>query len=105
MPSLRGSAMPHVDYEFSKPLKPVPYEAALKQLRLFAVTHRRIREDYPWSSGIPHGVHLRTSNPQRAKRPRLQVPPTEMLYAPSPISNYLIFTAVASPLQIPVEAF
>ncbi len=42
-------------------------------------------QDYPWSLGIPHGVHLCTSNPQRATRPRLQVPPTVMLYAPSPI--------------------
>ncbi len=42
-------------------------------------------QDYPWSSGIPHGVHLRTSDPQRTTRSRLQVPPTAMLYAPSPI--------------------
>ncbi len=42
-------------------------------------------QDYPWSPGIPHGVHLRTSNPKRATRPRPQVPPTAMLYAPSPI--------------------
>ncbi len=42
-------------------------------------------QDYPWSPGIPHGVHLRLSNPPRATRPRLQVPPTAMLDAPSPI--------------------
>ncbi len=42
-------------------------------------------QDYPWSHGIPHGVRLRTSNPHRATRPHLQVPPTAMLYAPSPI--------------------
>ncbi len=42
-------------------------------------------QGYPWAPGIPHGVNLRTSNPQSATRPRLQVPPTAMLYAPSPI--------------------
>ncbi len=31
------------------------------------------------------GNHLRLSNPPRATRPRIQVPPTAMLYAPSPI--------------------
>ncbi len=35
---------------------------------------------YPLSPGIPHDFHLRPSNPQRATRPRLQVPPIEMLY-------------------------
>ncbi len=39
-------------------------------------------QDYPWSPGIPHGIHFRTSNSQRATRPRLQVSPTAMLYAP-----------------------
>ncbi len=42
-------------------------------------------QDYPWSPGIPHGVQLHTSNPQRSTQPRLQVPPTAMMYAPSPI--------------------
>ncbi len=42
-------------------------------------------QDYPWSPGIPHGNHLRLSNPLRATRLRIQVPPTAMLYAPSPI--------------------
>ncbi len=42
-------------------------------------------QDYPWSHGIPHGIHLRLSNPPRATRSRIHVPPTAMLYAPSPI--------------------
>ncbi len=42
-------------------------------------------QDYPWSPGIPHGNHLRLSKPPRATRPRIQVPLTAMLYAPSPI--------------------
>ncbi len=42
-------------------------------------------QDYPWSPGIPHGNHIRLSNPPRATRPCFQVPPTAMLYAPSPI--------------------
>ncbi len=42
-------------------------------------------QDYPWSPGIHHGVHVRLYNPARATRPRIQVPPTAMLYAPSPI--------------------
>ncbi len=37
---------------------------------------------YPWSPGIPHVVHFRASNPQRARPPSLQVPP---LFTPSPI--------------------
>ncbi len=44
-------------------------------------------QDCPWSSGIPHDVHLRKSNQLRATRPRLQVPPTEVLYTPSPICH------------------
>ncbi len=39
----------------------------------------------PMVSWNSYSVHLRTSNPQRATRPRLQVPPTAMLYVPSPI--------------------
>ncbi len=27
-------------------------------------------QDYPWSLGIPYGIYLRTSNPQRSTRPR-----------------------------------
>ncbi len=42
-------------------------------------------QGYPWSPGISHVVHFRTSNPQRDRPPSLQVPPTVMLYAPSPI--------------------
>ncbi len=42
-------------------------------------------KDYPWPPGIPHGVHLRLSNPPRATRPPIRVPPTAMLNAPSPI--------------------
>ncbi len=42
-------------------------------------------QDYPWSPGIPHGNHLCLSNPPRATRPRIQVPPTAMLHEPSPI--------------------
>ncbi len=42
-------------------------------------------QDYPWSPGIPRGVHLRIANPQRATRPRLKFSPTEMLYPVSPI--------------------
>ncbi len=45
-------------------------------------------QDYLWSLGIPHGIHLRLSNPPRATRPRIQVPSTAMLYAPSPIRFY-----------------
>ncbi len=41
--------------------------------------------DYPWFLRIPHEVHLRTFNPQRATWPRLQVPPTTMMYVQSPI--------------------
>ncbi len=33
-------------------------------------------QDYPWSPGIPHGVQLHTSNPQRSTQPHRQVPPT-----------------------------
>ncbi len=33
-------------------------------------------QDCPWSPGIPHGNHLRLSNPPRATRPRIQVPST-----------------------------
>ncbi len=42
-------------------------------------------QDYWWSPGIRHGVHLRLSNPPRATRPRIQVPQIAMLYTPSPI--------------------
>ncbi len=45
--------------KFVKGLLHVPYEAALKQLRLFFLTHRPNRpnsyvQDYPWSLKIPH---------------------------------------------------
>ncbi len=41
-------------------------------------------QDYPWSPGVPYGVNFCLSNPPRATRPRIEVPPTAMLYAPSP---------------------
>ncbi len=42
-------------------------------------------QDYPWSPGIPHCVHLRLFNPPRVTWPRIQAPLRAMLYAPSPI--------------------
>ncbi len=77
--------------KFVKGLEYILCEAALKQLLLFSLTpvnpcrSNIIVQDYPWSCGIPNGVRLPTPNSQRAKRPRLQVPPTEMLYVPSVI--------------------
>ncbi len=41
-------------------------------------------QNYPWSPGIPWRPPC-LSNPPRATRPHIQVPPTAMLYAPSPI--------------------
>ncbi len=51
--------------------------------------HNTHVQDYPWSPGIPHGVHLRTFNPQRASQPRQQVPLTAMLcvLSPNPLHN------------------
>ncbi len=77
--------------KFVKGPRHVPYETVLKQVCLFSLTlanpwrPNSHVQDYPWSLGISHGVHLRTSNPQMATPPRLQLPPTVMLYAPSPI--------------------
>ncbi len=77
--------------KFVKGLRHIPYEAALKQLCIYSLTPANPWgpnshvQDYPWSPGIPHGIYLRLSNPPRATRPRIQVPPTAMLYAPSPI--------------------
>ncbi len=42
--------------KFVKGLQPVPYEAALKQLRLFSLTHRRIRGDLIAMFKITHGL-------------------------------------------------
>ncbi len=61
--------------KFVKGLRHVPCEAALKQLRLFSLTHRRIRGDLIAMFKFTHG---RKSNPQRATRPRLQVPQTDV---------------------------
>ncbi len=77
--------------KFVKGLPYVPYEAALKTTSCI-LPHtpanpwipNNLVQDYPWSLGIPHCVHLRTSNPQRATRPRQPLPSTAMLYAPSP---------------------
>ncbi len=59
------------------------FEAFTTNLVKKCIIINQVRRKCP--RGIPHGVHLRTSNPQTATRPRLQVPPTAMLYAPSPI--------------------
>ncbi len=42
--------------KFVKGLRHVPYEAALKQLRLFSLTHRRIRGDLITMFKITHGL-------------------------------------------------
>ncbi len=42
--------------KFMKGLRHVPYEAALKQLRLFSFTHRRIRADLISMFKISHGL-------------------------------------------------
>ncbi len=42
--------------KFVKRLRNVPYEAALKQLRLLTLTHRRIRGDVISIFNISHGV-------------------------------------------------
>ncbi len=42
--------------KFVKGLRHVPYEAALKQLRLFSLTHRRIRGDLISMFKITHGL-------------------------------------------------
>ncbi len=42
--------------KFVKALRHVPYEAALKQLRLFSLTHRRIRRDIIAMFKITHGL-------------------------------------------------
>ncbi len=41
--------------------------------------------NHPWYSWISHGIHLHPSNPQRATRPSLKFPPTEMLEPPQPL--------------------
>ncbi len=64
------------DLKFVKGLRHVPYEAALKQLRLFSLTHRRIRGgliaifkithdllEFPMASTF-HWVLSSTKNPQ-----------------------------------------
>ncbi len=75
--------------KFVKGRRHVPYGAALKQLRLYYLTHRRIRGDLISMFKITHGLlelpMVFTSNPQRATRPSQLVPPTGRLYAPSPI--------------------
>ncbi len=71
--------------KFLKGHRHVPYEEALKQHRLFSLTHQRIRGDPIAMFKIAHGVHLHTFIPQRATWPGLQVPPTERLFATSPI--------------------
>ncbi len=43
-------------FNFVKGLHRVPYEAALKQLRLFSLTHRRIRGDLIAMFKIAHGL-------------------------------------------------
>ncbi len=42
--------------KFVKGLRHVPYEAALKQLRLFSITHRRIHGDLIGMFRITHGL-------------------------------------------------
>ncbi len=42
--------------KFVKGLRHVPYDAALKQLRLFSLTHRRIRGDLIAMFKITHGL-------------------------------------------------
>ncbi len=42
--------------KFVKGLRHVPYEAALTQLRLFSLTHRRIRGDLITMFKITHGL-------------------------------------------------
>ncbi len=71
-----------------KGLRHVLYEAALKQHRLFSLTHRRIRGYLIAMFKITHGfLEFRMAStfqhPTR-KGLHLQVPPTAMLYAPSP---------------------
>ncbi len=48
--------------KFVKGLRHVPYEAALKQLRLFSLTHRRIRGDLIAMFKITHGPPVLTFN-------------------------------------------
>ncbi len=48
--------MQKLDLKFVEGLRHVPYEAALKQLRLFSLTHRRIRGDLIAMFKITHGL-------------------------------------------------
>ncbi len=70
--------------KFVKGLRHVPYEAALIQLRIFSLTHRRIRGDLIAMFKITHGL-LEFPMETTFVYPTRQVPPTAMLYAPSPI--------------------
>ncbi len=66
--------------KFVKGLRHVPYEAALKQLRLFSFTHRRIRGDLIAMFRITHGL-LEFPVSSTFAHPTRKVPPTTMLYA------------------------
>ncbi len=76
--------------KFVKGLRHVPYEAALKQLRPFSLTQRRIRGELIAMFKITHGLleFPMKSTFVHSTRKGLQVPPTTMLYTPSPIRLY-----------------
>ncbi len=71
----------------------VSHEAALKQLRQFSLTHRRIRGDLIAMFKITHGLlgfpmASTFAHPTNQGLRGIQVQPTEMLDAPSPIRLY-----------------
>ncbi len=72
--------------KFVRGLWQVPYEAALQLVRLFSLTHWRIRGDLKTMFKIIHSLLEFPTKPifTSPTRSGLKVPPTEMLYPPSP---------------------
>ncbi len=76
--------------KFMKGRRHVPYKVAFKQLRLFSLTHRRIRGDLIPIFKITHNLlefsmESIFTHPIRKGLRDHHVPPTEMLYAPSKV--------------------
>ncbi len=66
-----------------------PHAVAVQKRCLLSLSYRRIRGDHlspghPWPFGILSGVHLQTSNPSRATRPRIYLQLIKVLYSPAP---------------------